>query len=414
MVIEHMCDKGRKILHIDLDAFFVSVEQALNPGLRGKPVVVGGEPGLRGVVASASYEARTYGLRAGMPLTQAHRLCPQAIFLKGSFPRYRQAAERFISILAHFTPYLEATGIDEAYLDLTGFEPLYGPTWGTALQIKQRIRKEIGITASIGIAGSKVVAKVASELAKPDGLLEVAPGEERLFLAPLPIARLPCVGPKTEKVLQGMGVTTIGQLADVPPSLLKASFGLLGEVMHRYARGIDERRVEPPPAAKSISRETTFIQDTLDYPFLRGTLCYLSERVGAELRRGGRRARCVTLKVRYADFDTLTRSRALKQATNADQAIFDVGLELLERVLCHRRQRVRLIGIGVSNLVGDGRQLSLLDPSTERLGCLDRVIDRIRSRYGFTAIQRGRTLLLKDFFPRERGDYLLNTPALCR
>ena len=409
-----MCDNRPKILHVDLDAFFVSVERVLNPGLRSRPVVVGGEPGRRGVVASASYEARAYGVHAGMPLAQAHRLCPQAIFLRGSFPRYQQASQRFISILGDFTPDLEPAGIDEAYLDLTGFESLYGTASETALRIKRRIKDEIGLTASIGIASSKVVAKVASDLAKPDGLMEVAPGEERLFLAPLAIAKLPCVGPKTEKVLRGMGVTTIGQLADMPLSVLKANIGLLGEVIHGYARGIDERKVEPAPAAKSISRETTFGQDTLDYPFLRATLHYLSERVGAELRRDGRMARCVTLKLRYADFHTITRHRTLSQATDANRVIFDIGLELLERSLGYRRQRVRLVGIGVSSLVGDGQQLSLLHSSTQGWGHLDRVIDRIRSKYGFTAIQRGRTLVLNNLLPMEKGEYLLATPALSR
>ncbi|TET37227.1 MAG: DNA polymerase IV [Dehalococcoidia bacterium] len=409
-----MCDKERKILHVDLDAFFVSVERVLNPQLRGKPVVVGGEPGLRGVVASASYEARAYGLCAGMPLTQAYRLCPQAIFLKGSFPRYREASERFMGILGDFTPYLEPVGIDGAYLDLTGFEPLYGPASETALRMKKRIENEIKITASIGIGTSKMVAKVASDMAKPDGLLEVPLGEERLFLAPLPIAKLPCVGRKTEKVLKGMGVTTIGELADLPASLLRGSFGILGEVIHRYALGIDDRKFEPPQAAKSISRETTFIEDTLDPPFLKATLRYLSERVGAELRRDRRRARCVTLKLRYADFDTVTRSRTLREATNVDQVIFDAGLELLERSLGQRRQRVRLIGIGVSSLVGDERQLSFWDTSPELWERLDRVIDRLRKKYSFTAIQRGQTLLLKEVFPTERGDYVLKTPALSR
>jgi len=404
----------RKILHVDLDAFFVSVEQALNPELRGKPVVVGGEPSSRGVVASASYEARAYGICAGMPLKKAHRLCPEAIFLKGSFPRYRAASSRFMAILADFTPELEPAGIDEAYLDLTGFEPIYGPALETALRIKHKVKSEIGITASVGIARSKLVAKVASDLAKPDGLLEVPPGEERLFLAPLPIAKLPCVGPKTERRLQRMGITTIGEFASVPASLLQANFGVLGEMIHRYALGIDDRRIEPPQAAKSISRETTFIEDTLDMPFLKAVLRYLSERVGAELRREGRRARRITLKLRYADFDSITRSRTLRESINCDEAIFAVAVKLLERALGQRRQLVRLIGIGVSNLTGDERQLSLLSSPTERWERLDGVIDGIRSRYGFIAIQRGQTLLLKQVFPTENGDYMLKTPSLSR
>jgi DNA polymerase-4 len=317
-------------------------------------------------------------------------------------------------ILGDFTPYLEPAGIDEAYLDLTGFESIYGSIWNAALRMRERIEDEMKITASIGIAASKVVAKVASGVAKPDGLLEVVPGEERPFLAALPIAKLPGVGPKAERVLKEMGITTIGQLANLPPHLLRRCFGILGEVIHRYAQGIDERKVGPSSAAKSISRETTFTEDTLDRPFLRSVLSYLGERVGAELRREERRARCVTLKLRYSDFHTITRNRALSQTTDTDQDIFDIGLELMERALEHRRQRVRLVGIGVSNLVGEGRQLSLLDSARERLGRLDPVIDGIRNRYGFTAIQRGRTLWLNDFFPREKGDYLLKPPALSR
>jgi len=209
-----------------------------------------------------------------------------------------------------------------------------------------------------------------------------------------------------------MGIITVGQLASVPASILKDNFGALGQVIYRYAMGIDQRGIEPPQAAKSISRETTFIEDTLDMPFLKAVLRYLSERVGTELRRGGRRARCVTLKLKYADFDSITRNRTLRESTNSDEAIFDVGIKLLEGALSQRRQLVRLIGIGVSSLIGDERQLSLLNSSMERWERLDGVIDRIRSRYGFTAIQRGQTLPLKEVFPTENGDYMLKTPSL--
>jgi len=404
---------SRQILHVDLDAFFVSVEQALDPQLRGKPVVVGGDRASRGVVASASYEARVFGLRAGMPLTTARRLCPQAIFLRGSFQRYREASERFMSILASFTPDLEPAGIDEAYLDITGFEPLYGPVRQTALTIKRRVREELGLAASVGIASCKVVAKVASDLSKPDGLIEVAPGQECCFLAPLPVGCLPCVGPRAEQRLKQIGATTIGQLAALPVTFLKQAFGAMGQVMHRYANGLDERKVEPPAPAKSISRSTTLLEDTLDRRLLKAVLRYLSERVGAELRQEGKRARVVTLKLRYADFETITRSRTLTEA-GSDQAIFEVGAELLERALLQRRERVRLIGIGVSGLVAPGRQLSLLDPEPGRRERLSQAIDRIRRKYGFTAIEVGQTRLLREVFRVEDGDYLLATPSLSR
>ncbi|GAI39137.1 unnamed protein product, partial [marine sediment metagenome] len=255
---------ARRIMHIDLDAFFVSVEQAENPELQGKPVVVGGRPEGRGVVASASYEARASGLHAGMPLTTATRLCPQAIFIEGSFAKYRDASQRFMAILADFSPFLEPVSLDEAYLDVIGFESIYGSIHQMAAKIKQRIKNELGLCASVGIACCKVVAKVAAELSKPDGLLEVAAGKERSFLAPLPIAKLPGIGKKTGRILNGLGIDTIGKLSTMPPSALKSHFGASGELLWRYANGIDDREVELPSAAKSISRETTFGKDTRD------------------------------------------------------------------------------------------------------------------------------------------------------
>ena len=405
---------ARRILHIDLDAFFVSVEQVFDPALRGKPVVVGGDPNGRGVVACASYEARAYGLKSGMPLGKAHRLCPHAIFLGGNFHRYSDASLGFMAILSEFTPDIEPLGLEEAYLDLSGFESLYGPARDTALRIKRRIKDELGITASVGIASSKVVAKVASGLSKPDGLIEVAPGQERIFLAPLPISRLPGVGARGEIALQKIGIKTIGELGRLPLSFMKQTFGVWGEVLHRHANGIDNSKVEAalgPP--KSISRSTTFARDTLDRGFLKAMLHYLSERVGAELRAQGRQSRCITLKLRYNDFETITRSHTLKQAADTDSAIFEVGHRLLDKALEHRVVPVRLIGIGVSHLV-EGRQLNMFDPRSELLEQLNEAIDRIRDRYGFRAVESGCTLPLKEVFPTEDGRYLLKTPSLSR
>jgi len=403
-----------RIMHIDLDAFFVSVEQAQNPDLKGKPVVVGGKPDRRGVVASASYEARRFGLHAGMPLATASRLCPQAIFIVGNFHKYRDASQKFMAILADFSPYLEPLGLDEAYLDATGFESIHGTIRQMAIAIKQRIREELDICASIGIAGGKVVAKIASDLSKPDGLLEIPAGKERSFLKPLPVAKLPGIGKKSEQILKGLGISTIGQLAALPLSVLKSHFGAASELMHNHASGIDDREVEPPGEAKSISRETTFGKDTRDTSFLKATLRYLSERVGSDLRRQGKLARCVTMKLRYADFTTITRQQTLSQASDTDQIIFDIGSKLLRKELSGEKQAVRLIGIGVSNLVEAGRQLGMLDASTQRLEKLNTAIDRIRKKYGFTAIQTGRTLLLKDIFPESDDGYTLQTPSLSR
>jgi len=404
----------RTIMHVDLDAFFVSVEQVFNPELQGKPVVVGGRVGERGVVAAASYEARAFGLHSAMPLKTASRLCPQAIFIEGNFHRYRDFSRKFMAILADFSPFIEPLGLDEAYLDVTGFESIYGSINRMAVAIKQRIQDELGLCASIGIATCKVVAKVASDLSKPDGLLEVARGDERSFLAPLPVARLPGVGKKAENKLKGMGITTIGKLSATPVDALKSNFGVSGEALHRFANGIDDRKLELPGAAKSISRETTFSEDTRNRLFLKATLRYLGEKVGADLRRQGKQARCVTLKLRYADFTTITRNHTLPQIIDSDEMIFHTGARLLDRALSAEKQPVRLIGIGVSSFVESGGQLTMLDTEAQRISKLNKVIDRIRDKYGFTSIQTGRTLLLKDIFPEDEKGYTLHTPGLSR
>lgn len=401
----------RCIFHIDLDAFFVSVEQALDPGLRGKPVIVGGHPDRRGVVASASYEARAFGIRAAMPLTKAYRLCPQAIFLHGSFPRYRDASAKFMTILSDFSPCLESAGLDEAYLDATGCD-FHGSPYQLASHIKERIKKELNLIASAGIASCKVVAKVASDLGKPDGLVEVAPGQGKDFLGPLPVTSLPGIGKKTEQVLKTLGITTVGQLASLSPETAKSRFGAAGVMIHRYANGIDNRKVEPPGEAKSISRETTFAQDTLDRNFLEATLRYLCERIGIELRHHNKQAKSITLKLRYADFETITRSLSVTETTNTNEDIFSIALRLLSQALAQKQKPVRLIGVGISNLTGEGKQLHLFDPVSQRLEHLDKAIDQIRKKYGFTSIQTGRTLALKDIFASDKGDYILETPSL--
>lgn len=405
---------NRTIMHIDLDAFFVSVEQILHPVLKGRPVVVGGKPSGRGVVACASYEARAFGLHSGMPLARAYRLCPQAIFIEGSYPKYRDASQKFMAILANFSPFIEPVGIDEAYLDVTGFETIHGSIRQMAVAIKGRVKRELGLCASVGIAGGKVVAKVASDQSKPDGLIEVIGGKEGSFLAAMSVDKLPGIGKKTKPVLTSLGIRTIGELAAMPLATLKSYFGVSGEILHLWANGIDSRKVELPGAAKSISRETTFAQDTQDLVFLRSALRYLGGRVAAELREQDKRARCVTLKVRYSDFATITRRQTLWQSTASDQIIFDAGAKLLDRVFLLEKRSIRLIGIGVANLVESGRQLDMLDTSAQRLEQLDCVVDHIRKKYGFTAIQTGHTLSLKDLFPGSEDGYTVQTSNLPR
>ena len=350
------------------------------------------------MVAAASYEARAFGLHSGMPLITASRLCPQAIFIEGNFSKYREYSQKFMVILADFSPYLEPVGLDEAFLDVTGFESIHGSIRQMANNIKNRVKDELGICASAGIATCKVVAKIASELSKPDGLLEVPPGQERSFLNPLLVSDLPGIGKKSLSILKRLGINTIGQLADTPPDVLKRHFGISGIMIHDHASGIDHRKVETPGEAKSISRETTFGKDTRDTQMLRGTLRYLSERIGRELRYQDKQAKCITLKLRYADFTTITRQQTLSHGIDADQIIFDTGCQLMKRELSGKKPAVRLVGIGVSNFVETGRQLDMLDFSSRRLERLNITIDRIRKKHGFTAIQTGRTLVLKDIF----------------
>ena len=362
----------RTIIHIDLDSFFVSVEQVLNPELKGKPVVVGGRPDRRGVVATASYEARAFGLHSAMPLVTAARLCPEAIFIEGDFSRYREFSRKFMAILNDFSPFIQPGGIDEAYLDVTGFESLHGSIRQMAAAMKSRIQSELGLTASIGIASCKVVAKVASNYSKPG------------------------VGKQTLKILKQLGVHTIGALSQVPSHTLNSRFGTAGETMCRHANGIDDSEVLPPGEAKSISRETTFGEDTRDRAFLEMTLWSQSEKVGADLRKKGKQAKCVVLKVRYADFSTITRSHTLRENVSTDQSIFQAGIKLLDQALTIEKQGVRLIGIGVSHLVEPSRQATLFTPSARKLEKLNKTIDHIRNRYGFNAIQTGRAIRLKD------------------
>jgi len=380
---------ARCIFHIDLDAFFVSVEQTFNPKLKGKPVIVGGDPDSRGVVSSASYEARRFGIHAGMPLSQAQRLCPQAVLIRADFPRYRKASNRFMAILADFSPDLEPLGLDEAYLDVTGCEGLYGSPSNMASAIKQRINGELRLTASVGIATCKVVAKIASALCKPDGRLEIAPGEERAFLDPLPIGKLPGVGEKMEYSLKEMGITTIGELASLPSDAVKKRFGAVGEMLHSHARGIDDREVEPPGEAKSISQELTFARDTVDRDSLEVTLHNMCQGVCQQLRGRNRIARCVAIKLRYADFETITRQMTLGEASDITGVIFAAVRQLLGKALAGEERPIRLIGVRVSALVGRGKQVRMFDSEVHKPERLDRAVDKIRSKYGPAAIKTG-------------------------
>jgi DNA polymerase IV len=388
-------EKPRRIMHIDLDAFFVSVEQVFDPSLKGKPVAVGGIPGQgRGVVTTASYEARKFGVHSGMSLVEAQRRCPKCIFIGGNWDRYSEASRKFMAILADFSPFLEPAGIDEAYLEVTGFESLHGSLKAMGEKIRKRIREEIGIAASIGLAGSKITAKVASKAAKPDGMVEVPIGGEAAFMAPQPIGRMPGVGEVTEKKLNALGIRTLGELAKMPLDSLISRFGSYGEMLKLHAQGIDRSRVHPPSEAKSISTERTFDHDSRDREFLDATLRYLSEQIGARLRRHNSKGSVVHIRLRWADFSAITRQKSLGYSTDSNEVIFDEALKLLNKALEVNHQSVRLLGVGVANLSEEENQLPLTVSASPRSSAIDRALDRIRKRYGFSSIQTGRTLPL--------------------
>ena len=382
---------NRRIAHVDLDAFFVAVEVARRPELRGLPVVVGGDPSGRGVVATASYEARVFGVHSAMPLRTAKRLAPQAIFLRGDFKEYLRVSREFHAILGDYSPLVESGGLDEAYIDLTGCEGMHGSAEAAIASLRARIQAELGLAASAGLSTSKVVSKVASDRAKPDGVCVVPAGGEAAFLAPLPLRALPMLGPTTEKRLTQLGVSTLGQVAALSDATLKGLLGRHGAVLGERTRGIDRSEVGGEFEAKSVSREGTFAADVVDIKHLHAVLRGFSESVASQLRAQGRRARTVSLKLRYENFTTLSRSITLTRPVNSDAAIFGVAEALLAKVREAERRPVRLIGVGASNLVDDAVQLGLEPSAESKQESLSATFDRVRRKYGTRSIQTGRT-----------------------
>ena len=377
------------ILHVDLDAFFAAVEQRDRPELRGRPVIVGGDPRARGVVSAASYEARAFGVHSAMPLRTAAALCPDGTFLPVDGAKYRRESRRVMEILGRFTPLLEQVSIDEAFLDVAGSEPLFGPPEAIARQIRAAVRDEVGLTASVGAATTKLVAKIASDLRKPDGLVVVPPGEEAAFLAPLPIRRLWGVGEQTRVVLAEHGVRTIGDLAELPVDVLVRRLGAHGATLHDRARGIDPSPVTGDVAAKSVSHEHTFDVDTTDAEVIERTLLALAEGVASRLRAGGVRASTIAVKVRDSGFNTVTRQRTLPEPTDLADPIFRTALDLVRPEV--RGRRIRLLGVGAHGL-GEPAQMSLFATEDPRRRKAVEAQDQIRRKYGSRALTRARLL----------------------
>ena len=387
----------RLICHVDMDAFFVSVEELFDPSLKGKPVVVGGKRDQRGVVAAASYAARKFGVHSAMPLRAAAQLCPQAIFVEGSPQRYRECSKQVFAILNRFSPGVEMASIDEAYLDLTGTERLHGPALRAAHELHETIGRETLLRCSLGLASSRLVAKVSSDQAKPNGVLYILPGCEATFLAPLKVRKIPGVGKKTEASLHKLGIRLVGDLARLDESFLASHFGRWGLALAGKARGADaggwfDAEVGAEEDPKSISHEHTFGEDTADRNQLETALLKLSEMVAKRLREHRLYSRTIQLKLRYEDFNTITRACSLDHATQLDREVAGAVIELF-RQAWNGKERVRLLGVHAGNLQQVEGQMSLLDEEhTARLRGAFRSVDHIRNRFGETSISLAKTL----------------------
>ncbi|MCH7907558.1 MAG: DNA polymerase IV [Chloroflexi bacterium] len=378
----------RTVFHVDIDAFFAAAERSVDPDLIGVPLIIGGTGG-RGVVACASYEVRPYGIRSAMPMSRALRLCPNAVVIGGNHDLYRKLSGEFMAILRNYTPDVQVMSVDEAYMDMTGTEKLHGPAEKVASDIKERVRRELKLTASIGIAPSRLVAKIASAERKPDGMFTVPPGDEASYLAPMPVRKLPGIGPRAAEKLGRLGIQTLGQLATFKEGPLRREMGNQSLRLIERANGIDNSEVATDGEAKSISAETTFPEDSTDRVFLDKTIANLAEKVGRRLRRAGKHARSVTLKLRYDDFTTLTRHNTPPVSFDGDARIVEVATALLDATLRQRNAPVRLLGVGVENLTEPASQLSLLDSSVATDSALSSTLDRIRDRFGEDAVSRG-------------------------
>ncbi len=373
---------NRTIAHFDLDAFFVSVECRKNPKLKGRPVIVGG--GERGVVAACSYETRKFGVRSAMPIKLAKRLCPEALVIKGDMEAYSKCSNEVTEIIAAEVPLFEKASIDEFYIDMTGMDKFFGCVKYTD-HLKQKITKDTRLSISYGLASNKLISKVATDERKPNGQLCIPFGEEKNFLAPLPIEKMPMVGNKTSELLRNMGVDTIRILSQIPIEMMTNLLGKNGIELWRRANGIDETPVVPYYEQKSIGTESTFDTDTIDIDFLHKELLRMTEQVAFELRSNNKLAGCITVKIRYSDFQTLTRQASIPY-TAADHILITTGRELFDR-LYERRLLVRLIGVRVSHLVPGNYQIHLFDDTQEMIR-LYQSIDSIKKQFGENLLRR--------------------------
>lgn len=387
------------ILHVDMDAFYASVEERERPELVGRPVVVGGTPEGRGVVAAANYAVRKFGVHSAMATSTALRLCPGLVVLPVRMSYYAEVSRQIRDIFFRYTPLVEPLSLDEAFLDVTGCELLFGNAVHIAQRIKQEIKDETRLAASVGIAPNKFLAKIASDVQKPNGLVVVLPGQTQAFLDPLPVGRLWGVGKVTGGVFDRLGIHTIEQLRGLPVEKLRRDFGAQGDHFWKLARGIDDRAVVPDREAKSISHETTFTTDITDREISRARLLDLTEQIMRRLRRQKKDAKTIHLKIRFANFRTITRSRTLAKPTDVTAEVWRVAKELHDNALSADQFSIRLIGVGVSNFSGDQLiQQTLFDADLanqdhEKQRKLDAVTDAVRDKFGSSSLSKGNTPL---------------------
>jgi len=405
---------GRFIVHVDIDAFFASVEVLLNPALKGKPVIVGGLPHERGVASTCSYEARKFGVHSGMALRNAYKLCPQGVFVRGNYQVYESFSDRVFRILHEYTPDVEEASIDEAYLDLTRCRRLYPSFSRAAREMKARVERETGLTVSVGAAPNKVLAKLATKRAKPAGYFEVEPGREEEFLRDLPIDALPGIGPKSQVILRMLNIQKFGDLWGLPRTTLHSIFGLGGEDIYLQSRGIDSRPLAVEGGPKSVSRETTFMEDLWDERLLLAHLAYLCDRLTLALRQGCYYAHVVEVKARYADFKTEVRRRLMITPRQDMGDIFRIVEELFLPLLRGSRLALRLVGVKASDLVRS-RPLSLFEPYSDKSERLGEAVDRVRDKYGFGAVLTIREKMLDAVYPADRNrGFVLKTASLTK
>lgn len=373
----------RSILHLDLDSFFVSVERLKNPKLNGIPLIIGGSSN-RGVVASCSYETRAFGVHSAMPMRLAKRLCPDAVVISGDMENYSVHSNLVTEVIKDLSPSYEKSSIDEFYLDLTGMDKFFG-CYSWAKELRQKIIKDTGLPISMALSVNKLISKMGTGVAKPNGQKEIAAGTERNFIAPMSVKKIPMVGEKTATQLYSMGVKTIKTLREVPPKLLTREFGKNGTILWNKANAIDETPVEPYHEQKSLSTERTFFEDTTDVQFLRAKLVHMTESLAFDLRKMQKLTACVTVKIRYSDFQTFTIQKHVHYTAN-DQMLLQVVKELFDR-LYDRRVLVRMVGIRFSNLVQGSPQIALFDDTVENVS-LCQAMDKIRNKFGNEAVQR--------------------------